>query len=376
MTVNQLLDPSLAPLLHPGVQIIRNKQSLYIGFTHRGIEVSCASLHQLSEIATVLGECKGKKALGEILTPARDASAIQALAHQLINEKLLSMVGPTPRSRSENEIIFRARSQPEIDLAYFNPSVDAPIDYSLIQNRSEKSILIFGENRLSHLIQTLLHATGFGPVKIINRESGFAMGTGNRNSFHKDLNIKQEEIIGLAFRAEDVGANRAAILNEIRRSSALSTANTRTALTFPQVPDFIITTQVTHSDYAQRWMSEAIPHLQISGLIENFVEMGPLVVPGHSPCLRCIALAETEANPIYQLIALGGSFEPARELPAAGVAYIAGAAVLEVSNYFQSGKSQLIGAKASFDLLNTSGPVLQYWAPHKRCGCMRVQLAQ
>jgi hypothetical protein len=141
------------------------------------------------------------------------------------------------------------------------------------------------------------------------------------------------------------------------------------------VPDFIITTQVTHSDYAQRWMSEAIPHLQISGLIENFVEMGPLVVPGHSPCLRCIALAETEANPIYQLIALGGSFEPARELPAAGVAYIAGAAVLEVNSYLQSGKSQLIGAKASFDLLNTSGPVLQYWAPHKRCGCMRVQLA-
>ena len=368
------LDRSLAPILHPGVQIIRNKESVYIGFIDHGVEASSASPQQLAELTSALGECKGRKALSEILQSPRDCPAIEALLKQLIAQRLLSMVPPVARLRSENEIIYRSRSQPEIDIAYFDPGLSTPAQYSLIQARSEKSILIFGENRLSHLIQSLLHATGYGPVKIINRESGFAMGVRKSSTTHSDSSIKQDEIIGLAFRAEDVGAHRGAILSEIRRSSALSSNNARIALTFPEIPDFIITTEVTHSDYAQRWMSEAIPHLQISGAIKNCVEVGPLVIPGQSPCLRCIALSESDANPIYQVISLRNSFERSRELPAAGVAMIAGAAVLEVNNYFQSGGSELLGARATFNLCNTSGPVLQYWAPHKRCGCMRVQL--
>jgi hypothetical protein len=232
--------------------------------------------------------------------------------------------------------------------------------------------LIFGENRLSHLLYSLLHGTGFGPVRIINRESGFATKGQVRTPKVSESRIKQEEIVGLNFRSEDVGENRNEVLTMLRRTSALNFESAKKDLPFPAIPQFIIATEVTHPDYSQRWMSEAIPHIQVSGLIENYVEVGPLVVPGESACLRCISLAESDANPLYRKIAMRNSLGASRELPAAAVAMIAGAIVLEVNNYFSTGTSNLLGAKASFDLFNTSGPVLQYWAPHKRCGCIRL----
>ena len=132
----------------------------------------------------------------------------------------------------------------------------------------------------------------------------------------------------------------------------------------------------------QRWMSEEISHLLVGDLIEERIVIGPIVLPGQSPCLNCINLYRAEQLPYFgKLELLAGFSNFDLELPSAQVALISGLVAAQVIEFceVQSGSrlgavSELAGITQSINLLNPLDLCgeKRYWQPHSSCGCQTL----
>jgi hypothetical protein len=155
---------------------------------------------------------------------------------------------------------------------------------------------------------------------------------------------------------------------------------------FPVIPDLIISTESVPQETMQNWLSENIVHLPISNLIENKIVIGPIVIPGKTPCLNCLNLWRAEQFPHQNsfeiLVALDYGEGKGLELPSAQVALLTGLITTQVIQYCTSpvGAAKLIGATLAinlFDPLDSISPDDQtfgyrYWQPHISCGCQRL----
>jgi len=396
----------LFPRLLPGVHFSwevdpSNRGYLYLGYRHRGIEIEFPSSNlpdpelpnkangnaklnfnsegnvgNLSDpelltapiLMTALSLCQGDLSLAEIFRrteiPLSGRAHIHELLHRLEKMGFITTGNSTHKFhhlQSVSEFSHAGRSLPEINLARTPQS---------IRDRKEFSILIFGENRLAHHLTFLLRASGFGPVKRIDRRE-----VDRPDSPPITSQIAPQEIIGLAFRQQDIGSDRTTLIKELE--SALNIHDRHQALKstateeFPAIPNFIITTHETQPDYRHRWMSEAIPHLLISSLSDHHIDIGPIVIPGKGACGRCLEIAESAINPIYRKWRLKEMHSIGPELSTASVSAIGGLVVLELIEFFNGGRS-LIGRSKRFDLHNAMSPVDRYWAPHPECGCTEL----
>jgi len=253
----------------------------------------------------------------------------------------------------------------------------------LIGERRNFSIIIYGSNRLALALFAVLQASGFGTVKVIDR-----LGSTNIESHAQ---IEPDEVCGLAIRGSDVGLRKTLVLADLARNSQLFPTEN---LGFPATPNFIISTESIPQEIMQQWMSEAIPHLPISNLIENKIVLGPIVLPGSSPCLNCLDLWRAEQFPHHNsfefLSALDSENTKELEIPSAQVAFLAGLLATMIIDYCTFINSE--GAERRFNApkliattltLNLFDPLnfktsedesvgYRYWQPHLSCGCQRL----
>ena len=190
-------------------------------------------------------------------------------------------------------------------------------------------------------------------------------------SLHPVKRVKASDVCGLNLRTSEIGEEFAETVKAIRKSSALFYKEN---LAIPQTPHFIISTETVPADFSQRWMSEAVPHLAIADLDETFLEVGPLVIPGTTACLHCVALEKAAENPVYRDIELMKSLEPAAQIPGALAALIAGIVVLELCEFAAIGSSNLIAHSLRYDARNPSAPVRRYWNRSHECGCTGINV--
>jgi len=120
-----------------------------------------------------------------------------------------------------------------------------------------------------------LQSAGFSKSKVIG-------------SFSKDRQqLLVDDISGGVIQSSDIGSTITEISKRIYREHRLVNAeNLKPALN--SNPSLIIAMQPIPADYQQRWLSESTPHLVVGTVIENQIEIGPLVLPGQTTCLRCI----------------------------------------------------------------------------------------
>ena len=162
----------------------------------------------------------------------------------------------------------------------------------------------------------------------------------------------------------------------------------------PVIPDFIISTELIPQETVQGWLSENITHLPISNLIENKIVIGPIVIPGKTPCLNCLNLWRADQYPHQNsfeiLAALDGGERKGLELPSAQVAFLTGLITTQVIQYCSSLDSEetqvfknlikLVGATLAINLFDPLGSIssddetfgYRYWQPHISCGCQRL----
>lgn len=132
-----------------------------------------------------------------------------------------------------------------------------------------------------------------------------------------------------------------------------------------------------------RWLRRDIPHLPIV-YSDGGVTVGPLVSPGRTPCLRCIDLHRTDADPAWPAMAtqLHTRASPGETTVVAAAA--AARAALEVLALTVSSPSprptdsasqpaelwpQAPYSRSARLAHGESTWVAHTWAPHQECGC-------
>ena len=389
------------PALKPGVNFFKvagqDCSDIYIGFSNRGIELNFEiafellrlfdGSHSLKKIISEIEVEEGRNLeesifqISKILQLLSDARLIEfrtsPLPGKLPNKDLLPV----------NLVNSLKRMRAETNLYSWHPQIENGMSAeTLISKRRYFSIMIYGRNRLALSLFTVLQASGFSIIKLTDRAYSA--------SANSKAQIEPDEVCGLAIRGSDVGLQKASVLADLARNSQLFPLE---SLVFPDLPDLIISTESIPQETMQSWMSENIVHLPISNIIEEKIIIGPIVIPGKTPCLNCLNLWRADQFPhqsSFEILAAIDSGEgKGLELPSAQVALLTGLITTQVIQFLQSiknctsvdskisdGSVKLIGATLAINLFDPLESIsssdetfgYRYWQPHNSCGCQRL----
>jgi bacteriocin biosynthesis cyclodehydratase domain-containing protein len=123
-------------------------------------------------------------------------------------------------------------------------------------------------------------------------------------------------------------------------------------------------------------LREAVPHLVVR-LSEGAAVVGPFVLPGLSPCLRCIDARISEDDPAWTLLVEQYARAARRGDRADGVpepvdavlaAHAVAWAAREVATYAEGGTPETLGATVRLGP-RTAEPATRRWEAHPQCGC-------
>lgn len=383
------------PVLRPGVNFFKvggqDCSDIYVGFSNRGIELKFEIAEQLLRLFD------GSRSLANITSiikteQGQATKSLQAYENQiseilqvLSEERLIEFrTSPLPSKLNKKDLLpvnlvnSLNRMRAEENLYCWHPEIDNGISVeSLIGKRRNFSIMIYGRNRLALSLFAVLQASGFSLIKLTDR-----INSAGNDSITQ---IEPSDVCGLAIRGSDVGLRKALVLADLARNSQLFPVEN---IGFPAIPDFIISTESIPQETMQIWLSENIVHLPISNLIENKIVIGPIVIPGKTPCLNCLNLWRSEQFPHHNsfefLAALDSGEGKGLELPSAQVALLTGLITTQVIQYCSSLDSKkavkLVGATLAINLFDPLGSIsssdetfgYRYWQPHISCGCQRL----
>lgn len=128
-----------------------------------------------------------------------------------------------------------------------------------------------------------------------------------------------------------------------------------------------------------RWLRRDVPHLPVV-FGDGGVSVGPLVVPGGGPCVRCVDLHRRDADPAWPAMAAQlherprpGETELVRDAVAAVTAALVIARLAGGETIAPSGPQ---AAALSTRFEHTSGSwVTQEHMPHPECGCLGLPVS-
>lgn len=389
------------PTLRPGVNFFKiagpGCSDIYVGFSNRGIELK---FEIAEELLRLLDGSNSLEKITSIFEVAEDRefkesksgiSQISIILQLLSAGKLIEFrTSPLPSKLPNKDLLAVNlvnsinRMRAEANLYSWHPQIDNGMSAEdLIGKRRNFSIMIYGRNRLALSLFAVLQASGFALIKLTDRT--------NSASSESRAQIEPDEVCGLAIRGSDVGLRKASVLADLARNSQLFPSQN---VLFPELPDLIISTESIPQETMQSWLSENIVHLPVSNLIENRIVLGPIVIPGKTPCLNCLNLWQADQFPHHNsfeiLAALDSGEGKGLELPAAQVALLTGLITTQVIQYCTSvgiqnvinseDAAKLVGATFAINLFDPLNSIslddetfgYRYWQPHTSCGCQRL----
>jgi len=217
-----------------------------------------------------------------------------------------------------------------------------------IANRGEFEILIFGNSRIAVTILGALRAAGFTRSDLIDRAP----------QGHPSRVIQPSDLMGGIFRKSEILQKKESVLNTLNQPQ-------QRPLEPFQTPDLIISVGSCNFEAQQRWISEGTAHLAISYETSGEVRLGPIVIPGTSPCLTCIEMSEIDAGLEARLRPIA----PEVEVGVGLALFTAGVALLEISTFATTGASQLIARTLDISSFRFFDPEIRQWNFHPLCGC-------
>jgi bacteriocin biosynthesis cyclodehydratase domain-containing protein len=121
-----------------------------------------------------------------------------------------------------------------------------------------------------------------------------------------------------------------------------------------------------------------MPHFVIHQPIGDEVVAGPLVIPGETPCVRCLSLYEIDNFGYTRLERI--SINSVNELPTATAHYVAAITAAQILHFidrmsdpedFSSSRNTGIGEVAYINFQRLTEPQVVAIARHPLCGCDR-----
>ncbi|MCW2598709.1 MAG: UBA/THIF-type binding protein, partial [Frankiales bacterium] len=169
-------------------------------------------------------------------------------------------------------------------------------------------------------------------------------------------------------RAADTGVGGLA-LSDLGRTRAEAVSSRLRTLGSARRPALVVLTDADADDTAAVLVHDGTPHL-VARVDEHLGTVGPLVLPGSSPCLRCLDLVRTALDPGWPAVA--AQLERSVRGPAACDAVLAVAvasqAALQVLQLLDGGSPASIGGTLELELPGWRWR-RRSWPQHPGCPC-------
>lgn len=134
--------------------------------------------------------------------------------------------------------------------------------------------------------------------------------------------------------------------------------------TFAVLVGFTAPAALTALSYARRRLA----HLAVA-VRDATVVVGPLVLPGQTPCLNCLDLHRRDRDPGWPAVAAQLQSSPEATDPVAATTALAAAAyaAAEVLAHIDGGVPRTLGA--TVEISGAGEWIRRSWSQHPRCGC-------
>ena len=365
-------DPSSRsyPRLAAGVEVLAIGEAnrgdrIWVGGTKHGLEVTRnLRFFHLDEPAlrprllSALRAIDGSRTVNEIVSALQiDLDHFTGLLRLLEEERLIHFESqPSRRSMSTRREVERFHLPPQ---ASFARRSEISIIISAIDSRSSAPA-----GSIATSLASLLFGSGFERIKFLETS------TRSKRSQISDLDL------GLSiFNGGDVGASRVERLREIaHRSAILPLPEDRSVTTTEFNSTLVISIGYPRPDHHQRWVSEDRTFLIVPGLSQGEIRIGPIVVPGRTPCLRCFELNQIEINFWREQVRQIQLLNPSDESPKVASTLIASLACTFTTLWLDADPKSasdhpLFGRQYILDL-ETMQSRWEPWQNHPECGCL------
>ncbi|GAA0802796.1 hypothetical protein Sya03_03620 [Spirilliplanes yamanashiensis] len=220
-----------------------------------------------------------------------------------------------------------------------------PTPATRLRRRAAARVVLAGRGRLAAPIAVLLAAAGVGHV--------FADVGGS---------VTPEELAGTPLSGDDVGRPRREAIAE-----AVGRAAPATVTRPVQRGHATLVVQLGHDEpvalvaagHAQRRQ----PYLAVA-VQEGTPVVGPLTVPGRTPCLHCIDSHRRDRDPAAPPVGPGSGAEPCAVTTLVAAAAFA---VAEILQFVEGGRPETAGA--TVDVRGAGRLRRRSWPRHPGCGC-------
>lgn len=337
---------NMRPVLSPASRRLwRDQQTLQLGRAGPRAVV-LAGLDP--DVRAVLGLLDGTRDLDEIRTAAVDAGCPAARVDALL--ELLARAGlvADAAERWPERLVETERTRLVADVASLG-MLHGGAGVAALRRRDRACVLVLGGGRVGAPLAGLLAAAGVGTVDVCD-----------------DGTARDRDTAVGGLRAADVGRRRGEAARERLRDVA---PTTRTGPAHRADVVVLAPTATVDEEQVGALQRDGLPHLLVE-VRDTVGVVGPLVLPGRSPCLRCLDLGRTDRDPDWPALAvqLAG---PTRSSPACdGVlaASVSAQAALQVLALLDGGLPASLGGSLELALPDWRWR-RRSWSVHPACEC-------
>jgi len=356
---------NVRPQIKLGAILLPRATSTYIGRSDQGLEIfsparaalaSMDGAHTCEELSGALGIPLSEiVALVSELDRAGliDTQRSRISVHTRFHSPNANRVSHDSDDSNDGAVQqLQAKLQPELSLSTWHANVrDGGV--SMLSRRRNWRVGIYGDSRIATLLYGILLSSGISQTFLQSSDE------------HK--RICEEDLCAGFLHPSDIGLLYTHRTQELSRELSL----------FPiskggdgeKYQEFMVAVGNAPADQVQEWISRGVPHLLVDSPDTASISIGPIVIPGQTPCARCISMTMEDQNPTWREISLQKQIQPAKEVPVAIAHHIAGLAALELLGFIDEGQSELIGRSARIDYHRPIITVQQSFTRHPACGC-------
>ena len=241
--------------------------------------------------------------------------------------------------------------------------IDGVVDggVELLSARQNFGVEIHGENRLATLIFAALRASGVTNTK-------FSIASRRRVN-----SIGDSDLGTGALRITDFGLNFSSRIEELAREWSLfptASKNVKGTISSP-IPERNLRVVVGNytEELIEQLMRDKQDHLFVGQTVGGAAYIGPHVIPGSSPCMRCSSLG------IHDRFGVTGFLPVSAETidtPVALTYHLAGVSVQAILQLIDTGISDLTGARVCCEYITPVAGQPLHIARHPLCACQRI----
>lgn len=340
------------PLLLPGLRPVwRGQDSLQLGrdpernLVLRGVDTATARL-----VIGLDGTRSESDVLAEATAAGMDAGRIADMLAGLRSrgyvvdgepDALSSLGGPDTVERLTPDCLALSLAHPD----------RRPI--SVMRRRRQRLVALHDAGRLGAPVVALLAAAGIGRVAVVDREKARPCDVNPAGVAAADTFLLREEAV------------RRAVLRAAPEAEV-------GALPPGERPDLTVLAGFEPVDTRLREALHdlEVPHLALT-IRESAAIVGPLVVPGHTPCLTCADLYRRDRDPAWTAIVSQLLTPRRRQREPADVVlatFAASLAAMQILDFLDGGRPGTIGG--TLEVRPPSPAVVhRNWPAHGACGC-------